>query len=51
MDESKSNFGLFMLARISEENGWLAGCILWHINPCGLFDVKSYLYIYIMYYL
>ena len=25
------------------------GCVLWHTNPCGLFDSKSCLYIYITY--
>ena len=25
--------------------GWLVGCDLQHINPCRLFNAKSYLYI------
>ena len=29
----------------------LVGCILWHINPCKLFDAKSYSYIYIYIYI
>ena len=28
--------------------GWLVGCVLWHINPHGLFNAKSCLYIYIL---
>ena len=27
----------------------LVGCVLLHINPCGLFNAKSYLCIYIRY--
>ena len=31
-------------------DGWLVG-VLWHINPCGLFNAKSlYIYIYIYIY-
>ena len=29
----------------------LVGCVLWHINPWGLFNAKSYLYIYIKWFL
>ena len=29
--------------------GWLVD-FLWHINPCGLFNAKSCLYIYIYIY-
>ena len=27
--------------------GWLVGCVLQHINLCGLFDFKPCLFIYI----
>ena len=34
--------------RSNNKNGWF-GCVLWHNNPCGLFNVRSCLYIYTLY--
>ena len=31
------------------ELSWWVSWVLWHINPCRLFNAKSYLYIYIKY--
>ena len=34
---------------IHSNSGWLVSCILWHINPCKLFNAKFCSYVYIEY--
>ena len=45
----KKSGNLFNDPRIYQTYIILSGWVLWHINPCKLFNAKSFLYVYIKY--